>query len=98
MTMAHGSGVRRSCSPSRSGFSVTVATLAANDPTAASLRPASCVCELAPLCADAVEELGEGVGELLHALPLERLDDRVVVDAGAREVVEELPRGLDILR
>ena len=38
--------------------------------------------ELAALGADAVEQLGERVGELLHALGLERRDDVVVVDAG----------------
>src|ERR671931_971536 len=49
--------------------------------------------ELAALRADAVEELREGVGELLDAFLLEDADDVVVVDARFRELLEE-PSGL----
>ena len=45
--------------------------------------------ELAALRAYPVEQLLERVGELLDALALERVGDVVVVDADAREVVEE---------
>src|SRR5207244_9793289 len=88
MTTAHGSGVRRSCSPSRRGFSVIVAISAER----------SCVRQLAPLGADALQQLLERVGELLHALLLQRLDDIVVVDAGVCEIVQELARRVDLFR
>src|SRR4051812_24706621 len=48
--------------------------------------------ELAPLGADAVEQLLERVGELLHAFELERLRDVVVVDTDALQIVEECVR------
>src|SRR5207244_9650676 len=62
-------------------------------------------CRAAQSCRDrlalglhSLEQLDEGVGELLHALLLERLADVVVIDSGSREVREELVRGLDVLR
>ena len=54
--------------------------------------------ELRPLRADPVEQLVERVGELLHAFRLERVDDVVVVDAGLRELSEQLLRLVDALR
>ena len=46
--------------------------------------------QLAPLGLDARDQLVERVGELLHALALERRDDVVVVDAGRGELGEQL--------
>src|SRR5947209_3403938 len=46
--------------------------------------------ELPTLRPHPLEELGERVGELLHALELERLGDVVVVDADFCELVEQL--------
>src|SRR4051812_13153675 len=48
--------------------------------------------ELAALRADAVEQLLERVGELLHAFLLEGLGDVVVVDSCLREVVQQAAR------
>ena len=53
--------------------------------------------ELGSLGADPVEQLLEGVGELLHALGLERRDDVVVVDTDLGEPLEQLPRLGDAL-
>src|SRR5207247_3120581 len=50
-----------------------------------------CCSELAALRPDPFEELRERVREFLHALLLEGEHDVVVVDAGRREVGEELP-------
>src|SRR5437763_2276252 len=58
---------------------------------------ASCRRELAALRADAVEQLGERVGELLHALLLEDPHDVVVVDTRLGELVEEPTRLVDTL-
>src|SRR5258706_1449092 len=54
--------------------------------------------ELPPLGAHPLEQLLEGVGELLHAFHLERLADVVVVDADRRELLEQLVRFLHTLR
>src|SRR5688500_9925935 len=54
--------------------------------------------ELRPLRPDPVQQLLEGVGELLHALRLERLDDVVVVDARLGELLEQPPRLVEALR
>ena len=56
-----------------------------------SSRVGHAAASVAALRADAVEELVERVGELLHALGLERLDDVVVVDAGLAQLLEQLP-------
>ena len=61
-------------------------------------RPRSRRRQRARLGADAVEQLGEGVGELLHALRLERRDDVVVVDAGGGEIREQRVRLVDPCR
>ena len=53
--------------------------------------------ELARLRANALEELREGVGELLDTLALEGVGHVVVVDAGLLEVGEELLRLVDPL-
>src|SRR5437867_4490906 len=56
-----------------------------------SLRSLKTLCgrELSPLRPHAVEQLDEGVGELLHAFQLERLRDVVVVDADRRDLLEQ---------
>ena len=46
---------------------------------------------------DVGEQLLERLGELLHALALERLDDVVVVDPGRRERLERAARAVDVL-
>src|SRR5262249_14684749 len=61
-------------------------------PPSTAPSPASGRDELAALRADAVEQLRERVRELLHALPLERVDDVVVVDAGLGDLLEYAPR------
>src|SRR5439155_27333534 len=48
--------------------------------------------ELPLLRPDPAEQLLEGIGELLHALLLERGDDVLVLDAGLRQLIEQLPR------
>src|SRR5439155_4728025 len=45
---------------------------------------------------DVVEQLLEGVGELLHALALERAHDVVVVDARLAQPLEEVTRAVDV--
>src|SRR5712692_6314067 len=54
--------------------------------------------ELPTLRAHPLEELVERVGELLHALELERLRDVVVVDADRGELLEQLVRLLDTVQ
>src|SRR5262249_56452564 len=53
--------------------------------------------ELAALGADAVEQLGERVDELLDAFLLQHTNDVVVVDARFGELVEEEPRRVEAL-
>src|SRR4051794_30852421 len=52
--------------------------------------------ELVALGLDVVEQLVEGLGELLHALLLERRDDVVVVDPRLAQVVEDLLGVVDV--
>src|SRR6266851_6578389 len=52
--------------------------------------------KLAALGANPVEQLCEGVGELLHALLLEHARDVVDVDAGLGELVEQKPCAVEI--
>src|SRR5919204_3980461 len=59
-------------------------------------RPASGRDELAALGADAVEQLREGVGELLHALLLERRHDVVVVNARLGDTLENAVRLVEL--
>ena len=74
-TSAQGSGLRRSPSPAASGF--------------AARRSLSERRPRVELRGDALQQLVEGVEELLDALALERVDDVVVVDACLAELVEE---------
>ena len=64
---------------------------------AASLGDACSDDQLAALRADPVEQLGERVGELLHALLLEHPRDVVDVDPGRGQLVEEPPRLVESL-
>src|ERR671937_1560989 len=52
--------------------------------------------ELAALGLDTVEQLAEGVRELVHALPLEHGDDVAVIDAGLGDPVEDAPGLVDV--
>src|SRR3954470_4848169 len=53
--------------------------------------------ELVALGLDVVEQLLEGVGELLDALALERVDHVVVADARLAELLEEAVRAVDVV-
>src|SRR3954451_287632 len=52
--------------------------------------------QLVALGLDVVEQLLEGVRELLDALLLQRRDDVVVVDAGLAQVLEDLLRAVEV--
>src|SRR5437899_10080792 len=94
-----------SSQPSHLSSSVPVQTVASraqirsmSSCCVATVTPPSRLDELAALRADAVQQLLEGIGELLHALALQRGGDVVVVDASGSEIGEQLVRCVDVLR
>src|SRR5437763_8981725 len=98
MTNTHGSGLRRWWRPAASGFSSVVASRSrVTVISSLARRRRSRGLQSPQLVGDPRLQLLEGVGELLHALRLERLRDVVVVDAGLGELLEQAMRLVEAL-